>query len=499
MRKNWLIVLGIIIILGVSFSYATETYVDVPESHWANKAIEKLNYYKIITGYPDGTFKPNNDITKAEFAKILVNVLDLDTVKAQDVNYSDVSKSHWAYSYIKVISPLLPNSDSSKFLPNESITREEVATVLIKALKWDNKEYDEKILEKFTDSDLISGDSNKYISIAVENELMNGNLDGTFNPGGSLTRAEVAQLVYNIYLKFNYLNYEQYNESKIASKNVEIPKDVMNNSNANYTDEYEYTEGGQTFVERVGKIKDQSYQIKYVRKYNFGKNVSLDLVFRNEQINDGGSCTLYRGEKIYAFINNASNKNNIYYMFSYGDVLQTTEMKKVSSSSAIIEIPSNINAKKLKLTIQGTTVSGNSIVETSTQAIYINFVDDYRVEYDAISENESIVDNDKSTVDRDLSFITIFNGTTLRENTTIENAKADQKLIVRGKPVGNIRGIRYRWDDGEIEFIKGATGTISIPKSFKRESSHKLKIVIEGKDGSISSAQEYVVNISPAY
>jgi len=507
MKKEILLLVGIILVFSLSFSYAVSNrFSDVLDSHWANEAIKVLNDYGIINGYPDGTFKPDNTISRAEFAKLIVSVLNLDTSAAKDTNYSDVSKTHWAYKYIKTISPLLPTSKSSKFYPDEPIIRQDVATAIINAVEWENKEYNQKTIEKFTDSELISGDYQKYIAIAVENELMNGNADGSFNPKGNLTRAEVAQLVYNIYIKFRHLHFEQYDVTSTNDNSIEIPKDVLNTSGTNYFDETEYVKNGQTIVQRVGKINDDVFNVEYARTNSSSTNyhnASLDIVLNNTLLKDEGKYSLNRNEKIYAFINNASTTSSIYYMFSYGNKVQTTTLQKISNSVAIITVPTDVPASNLKLHIWGETTKNGKKYYTNTETIYFNYTNIPVVEeaqYSLIDSNDLVNDEvNNSSVTKDIDFIVIFNADTYKNDATLFNAKADQKIIVRGKPVSNIKSIRYRWDDGMVEYEESSTATISIPKTYKTGSSHKLTIIAVGKDGSISEQRTYTVEISEAY
>ena len=483
---------------------------DISESHWAYRAINTLNDYKIITGYPDGTFKPNVSITRAEFAKIIVPVLDLNTTPSGDVSYTDVSKTHWAYEAIKTVSALYPTDSSgeaSKFLPEEPMIRKDAATVLVKALQWENKVYDAKVLDKFSDKKLFSGDvSEKYIAIAVENGLMNGNADGTFAPNGSLTRAEVAQLIYNIYTKLNHLHFEQFNTIVSQEKTIEVPAHVKNNPTSNYYEDYTYTKNGQQMIQRVGKINDAIYDVTYVNSgTNYGSDISLDVVLNNNLLRDGETYTLNNDDKIYVFINNASSVDNIYYMFSYGNVLQTTGLVRVNNSVAIITVPSEISTNALRLSITGTSVKNGAIYETNTQIIHFNYTNKPReIEKDVLVTTpiDQLGDNDSKSIiiTKDLDFIVIYNGDTYKDSgATLANAKTDQKIIVRGKPVSNMLGIRYKWDNGEVNYMEGATGTISIPKEFTRNSKHQLSIIAIEKGGNFSEQKNYTVEISAAY
>ncbi len=193
MKKCSLIFLILFII--VSVAYASGFFYDVPVSHWAYSAISYMAKNGIVSGYPDGSFLPNNNISKAEFAKIIVNSLNLNDSNV--TYYADVDTSHWAYKYINIIGKYMPNAGTI-FKPNDSISREVVAYTIVKALNLESSNYDQSMVEKFLDRGLISKGLEKYISIVASNGIMVGNADGTFGPKDNLSRAQVSQMLFNI-------------------------------------------------------------------------------------------------------------------------------------------------------------------------------------------------------------------------------------------------------------------------------------------------------------
>lgn len=213
MKKQFLFLTLVTVILMTSSVFA-KSFTDVPESHWAYESISLMEQKGILSGYPDGTFLPSKYITKTEFAKILVLSLDISEEDVATYEYTnelykgigreyklmDVDNSFWGYEFINLAFSFLPykTEGNSIFIePNETINREDVAKAIVLALGVNNTEYDLNILNRFLDVNQISEDKKSYVAIAVEHGIMQGNANGTFNPKGYLTRAEVSKLMMN--------------------------------------------------------------------------------------------------------------------------------------------------------------------------------------------------------------------------------------------------------------------------------------------------------------
>ena len=112
----------------------TNDYSDVEEKDWFDVAISTLSKMGILDGYPDGTFRPNNSITRAEFVKIAVSFFEyVDQVPGMP--FTDIS-GHWAETYIKVAAAVkLVNGDpGGTFRPNGAITRAEAMAIVNRVL-----------------------------------------------------------------------------------------------------------------------------------------------------------------------------------------------------------------------------------------------------------------------------------------------------------------------------------------------------------------------------
>jgi hypothetical protein len=200
MRKLLFLIATFIIISSFCAVQAASSFSDLDSTHWAYTVIMKSTNKGVIAGYPDGTFRPSRQVTRAEFAKLLVIAADLEEMSG--AYYNDVGQDHWAYNYINMISNyMLPCG--TNFRPDDPITREEVAYTIVNAVRLDNSTYKEATINRFYDKDQITPGMEKYIIIIADNEIMVGNQDGTFNPKGYLTRAEITQLLFNISKKFN--------------------------------------------------------------------------------------------------------------------------------------------------------------------------------------------------------------------------------------------------------------------------------------------------------
>jgi len=201
-------------------------FTDLSTDHWAYDAVGEMVDRNVLSGYNDGTFKPDSKITRAEFATILVKTLDIKEVTAA-IDFKDVEGIHWAEAYIDLANTFLTGyvlNGEYYFKPEEPALREDAAVAIVSAKGLTNKDVDMSVLNKFSDRNDISENLKKYVAVAVDNGLMKGNANGTFNPQGNLTRAEVAALFNNIY------EYEEEYE-KIAIGEVikeELPDFKLN-------------------------------------------------------------------------------------------------------------------------------------------------------------------------------------------------------------------------------------------------------------------------------
>lgn len=163
-------------------------------SHWAKETIESLAGQKIASGYPDGTFRPNQTITRAEFATLLVKALKLQNMGNGRI-FSDTS-GHWAKDSIAMAAScgIVSGYDENHFGPDDLITREQMAVMAAKAAKLSAASEE----TGFIDHALISAWARSDVAAAVNNGFMNGYPDHSFKPQGNATRSEAITVIFNL-------------------------------------------------------------------------------------------------------------------------------------------------------------------------------------------------------------------------------------------------------------------------------------------------------------
>lgn len=175
---------------------------DLPENHWAWGEIKKLFAQKIVGGYPDGTFKPENSVTRAEFTKMLVKVLAIpeETTGApifKDIGHP-VSSDVWYFGWVQAAAKadLVKGYPGNEFRPESPITREEMAAMLVRALGPKKESFPPvAALRAFQDQGQIAPWANSFVGRAIEEGLVTGYPDHTFRPQRNTTRAETCALV----------------------------------------------------------------------------------------------------------------------------------------------------------------------------------------------------------------------------------------------------------------------------------------------------------------
>lgn len=188
-----LLLLSIVILLVVSSSTIAFGQLVDYENSWAKNEIDYMREKGIIVGYPDGTFRPTNNMSKSEFYKVINGLMGY-TEKAE-VEFKDVTTADWYYEEVQkgVNAKYILSSETLN--ARDNITREEVARILSVVFCV---EKDEAAAEEFTDNALFSEELKGVIGGLKKNGFVNGLPDGSFNPKGEITRAEVVKMLHNI-------------------------------------------------------------------------------------------------------------------------------------------------------------------------------------------------------------------------------------------------------------------------------------------------------------
>lgn len=196
------------------------------EGHWAKNWIKKAVDLGFVSGYEDGTFKPDRTITRAEFSKLLNNALH--TEKKAKLGFSDVSEKEWFYEEIQksVASGFFSGYENNTFRPNNPIKREEVAKVVNSAITTGEVEGEGATL--LSDYSTIQEWAKTSVNSVYNKGYILGYPEGVYRPAKALTRAEAVKIIYeiieneNIERGFNITNYNETYSSAVVVGDLNI-------------------------------------------------------------------------------------------------------------------------------------------------------------------------------------------------------------------------------------------------------------------------------------
>jgi uncharacterized repeat protein (TIGR02059 family) len=160
------------------------------QGHWAENNIKQLVAIEAIDGYGDGTFLPEKVISRAEFVTVLVKAFKLEA--SSDKTFADTA-NHWAKKEIAIANALgiVEGYSADSFGPDDSITREQMAVMVVKATKLAPV----STAATFADNSQISAWALDYVNTAFANQLIGGYGDNTYQPQKNSTRAESVTVI----------------------------------------------------------------------------------------------------------------------------------------------------------------------------------------------------------------------------------------------------------------------------------------------------------------
>jgi lysophospholipase L1-like esterase len=190
------------------FAFASATscatgFSDINRKHWAYEDIGILSASEIITGYPDGSFLPDNPVERQEIAVIMARLANMTGMPAIPATptYVDAPRQLWSYTSIEAAKAYFPgyhNRDGTQlFRPSALATRGEVITALVSFNDYNILAADLGKLSRFTDSGGLNPKLRIYAALAIEEKIITGYSDNTLRLNEPITRAETCVMLVN--------------------------------------------------------------------------------------------------------------------------------------------------------------------------------------------------------------------------------------------------------------------------------------------------------------
>ena len=218
MVKKSLIVGAFALMMITSKSFA---YTDT-QNHWAEKEITNLSLNGIISGYSDNSFKPDNNMTRAELVTVINRLLGNNEQNSKYV--PDINAKDWFYTEIRkgIESGIIKGNSEGYVRPNDLVTRQEAIVMLQRALV---PEVTTTKTHSYTDFSEVSEWSKKSVETFLKANYIKGYSDNTIRPNAYITRAEVIKIIENIidlYASFGNFSGEIYGNVLVYGKNVTL-------------------------------------------------------------------------------------------------------------------------------------------------------------------------------------------------------------------------------------------------------------------------------------
>ena len=332
------------------------------QSHWAKDYIGQLTSLGYLSGNPDGTFKPDSNMTRAEFTSALIACMGITPSDTTSTYYPD-TKGHWALGAINAAAKLgilVQKEDPAGIVPDGSIKRSQACAMLVRAL---GKSPGTGITS-FKDQSKISQSMYAgYIKTASDLGLMSG-YNGNFEPFNNMTRAEACVVLYKFLAQ----------QGKVPA----VPASTTSTTTTSSTGSISYV-----------VIDDQSYDLKTV-SVSFIENyieVPIKTIF--------ASTSNVNVNNTYSFnLNSTSNNPDIIVSNNRYGVSKLT-----ISGDKLLVTPSYRKIYKFK--IDGYSYNSDYVslyVNSTNQGYYLSdmgIIDDYNVKIGSKNYN---LNSDKITI-----------------------------------------------------------------------------------------------------
>lgn len=233
---------------------AKSPYADSQKTRY-DYAVEDLTSKKIINGFPDGNFHPYDNVTRAQFAKMIVIAIDKENEKTASVHFNDISDGHWAFNYVKIANKLkiVQGYEDDTFKPEKNISYAEAVTMALRALGYEPGQ------------NATGHWYTRYMELAEDGGLLE-NIDD-MEPDRVINRGNTAILIYNM-LHWNEFVYGDVTENgRVNNDDLNLLEDYLNNKET-----FSNRQKRLADVNLDGKINEVDYWLIYL---NYKKDIDL--------------------------------------------------------------------------------------------------------------------------------------------------------------------------------------------------------------------------------
>lgn len=202
LKKKLVLALAIVMMVS-SFgaTFAATSFSDLNKAEWAKETILKWSGFGLVSGYSDGTFRPSNNITRAEFAVMAFKAFDLESNSR--LMFRDVKTTDWFYQQVSKMAKLgyINGYEDGTFRPNAPITRAEAAAIIANIM---NVTPDAEGASTFVDMNEIPVWARGFVGAVAKAGFVSGYTDSTFRASNNISRAESVAMLNNTVYNQNH-------------------------------------------------------------------------------------------------------------------------------------------------------------------------------------------------------------------------------------------------------------------------------------------------------
>jgi len=353
MKNTLFTVLGILFLvcnlsLSGTFAASTKQFSDVPSSKYFAEAVNDLAERNIIGGYPDGTFKPGNTITRGQAAAIIAKMINLDTSNVKNPGFQDVSTANNYYKAIAAMTEegIINGYGDGRYGPNDPIKRGQMASILVKAFDLPRYSFDES-KNPFKDVDYYANSHSTNIYIIYKLGITGGTSADKFSPNAFITRGQAAKLLKAseeakpsmLTLKANDLNLDRIFNVGANEINAGVFEGIVvsgKNLSTGYTGDkvqlIPLKEGKSTLVVVGEKANKQVSQKYYVHSKKENGELKLTLEDTDDSLPREAALPLWNDLRIYWLGKEISKSREVSFESVQNVSLTTMDGKKLSEN-----------------------------------------------------------------------------------------------------------------------------------------------------------------------